>query len=70
MLKYICGNCKYYDPDECYCQATCEFEMYEENSCDNWTDPEVPDEPTDEEKKENAGDIEAHRIMVEEGGEI
>jgi len=67
-MDYICGTCKYYDCDECYCMVTGEFEMYEQDTCDNWTDPEEV-ELTDDEKQENAGDIEAHRIMVE-GREI
>jgi hypothetical protein len=39
-----------------------EFEIYEEDTCEYWEDE---NEPTIDEQKENAGDIEAHRIMVE-----
>lgn len=62
---YICENCKYYDPDECYCMATGKREMYEEDTCDGWTDPEWPEEPTDKEKADIIGDRKAHEIMVE-----
>jgi len=61
---YVCGTCKYWDCDECYCQATGNHEMYEEDTCDGWTDPDEP-ELTEEEKRANAGCDEAHRIMVE-----
>ena len=36
--NYICGNCKYYDSDLCYCEARGEFELYEQDTCDGWTD--------------------------------
>ena len=65
---YICGTCKYYDSDLCYCEATGNHEMYEDDTCDGWTDPDEP-EPTEDEQRANAGCDEAHRIMVE-GREI
>ena len=34
--NYICGNCKYYDSDECYCEARGEFDLYEQDTCDSW----------------------------------
>jgi len=34
--RKICGTCKHYDSDTCYCTALGEGEMYEEDSCDNW----------------------------------
>ena len=36
--NYICGNCKYYDSDECYCEARGEFDLYEQDTCDSWED--------------------------------
>lgn len=66
--EYKCGNCKYYDRDECYCQATGKHEMYDEDYCDGWTDPDDV-ELTDEEKRGIKGDRKAHEIMVE-GREI
>ena len=65
---YTCRNCKYWDCDECYCQARGEFELYGDDTCDDWTDPDEV-EPTEDEKRANAGCDEAHRIMVE-GREI
>jgi len=41
-VKHICGFCKYYDSDLCYCQARGEHEIYEEDFCDNW-EGEEPD---------------------------
>ena len=32
------GNCKYYDSYECYCEARCEFDLCEQDTCDNWED--------------------------------
>ena len=49
MADYICGNCKYWDRDECYCRATGNHEIYEQDTCDGWTDPDEP-ELTDDEK--------------------
>jgi len=64
---YTCGFCKHYDPDECYCQARGEFEIYEEDGCDWWE--EDKDELTDDEKRDIIGDRKAHEIM-EQGREI
>ena len=55
---YTCGTCKYF--------GLCDLE--EDDVCSEWTDPAEP-EPTDDEKRANAGCDEAHRIMVE-GREI
>ena len=65
---YTCGTCRYYDSDLCYCEATGNHEMYEDDTCDGWTDPDEV-EQTEDEKRANAGCDEAHRIMVE-GREI
>ena len=65
--EYICGTCKYYDSDECYCEARGEFGLCEQDTCDGWTDDNEV-EPTEEEKADIVGDREAHRRMVE--GEI
>ena len=67
-MDYVCGTCKYWDCDECYCMATGNHKMYEQDTCDGWTDPEEV-EPTIEEQLLNAGDDEANRIMIE-GREI
>ena len=48
--NYICGNCKYYDSDECYCEARGEFDLCEQDTCDGWTD-DNEEELTEEEKK-------------------
>ena len=64
--KMICEFCVHYDCDNCYCQARGEFEIYEEDTCDNWT-PEV-ELLTEEEAKAIKGDYDAHIKMVE--GEI
>ena len=32
--KQICGTCKKYDPDICYCPI--HGEVYEEDTCDDW----------------------------------
>ena len=61
---YICGNCKYWDCDEDYCQATGEHERYEQDTCDGWTEDDFR-ELTDDEKRKIKGDMEAHRRMVE-----
>jgi len=68
MSDYICGTCKYYNGDLCYCEARGEFDLYEKDTCDGWTDDNEGG-LTDEEKAEIVGDREAHRIMVE-GREI
>ncbi|MDP2364407.1 MAG: hypothetical protein Q8M94_11650 [Ignavibacteria bacterium] len=66
MSDYICGNCKYYDSDICECSLHPEYEdMFEEDTCDDWTDDNEV-ELTEEEKQDIAGDIEAHRRMVED----
>ena len=36
--NYICGNCKYYDSDECYCEARGEFDLCEQDTCNDWED--------------------------------
>ena len=36
--NYICGNCKYYNSDSCYCEARDEFDLYEQDICDSWED--------------------------------
>ena len=36
--NYICGNCKYYDSDDGYCEARGEFDLYEQDTCDSWED--------------------------------
>ena len=60
MSDYICGTCKYYD----YCRMSMKIRPSKYDTCDDWTDPaEV--EPTEDEKRANAGCDEAHRIMVE-----
>ena len=65
---YICKNCKYdYTKDcEVYKNKGCWLNDYA--TCNGWTDPDEV-ELTDDEKSDIAGDIEAHRIMVE-GREI
>ena len=67
LKVYNCENCKHYDPDECYCMANGEHEVYPEDSCDNWES-----EPTEEELEAQAVDAaerENHRREVE-GDEI
>jgi len=32
----VCGLCKHYDSDMCYCSARGEHEMYEGDSCDGY----------------------------------
>lgn len=39
--RKICGTCKNYDPDLCYCPLW--GEKYEEDTCDDWTDEEDED---------------------------
>ena len=72
---YICGTCKWFaarvigDVERYYCGESKEEEPCDPRAtCDDWTDPEVV-EPTEDEKRANAGCDEAHRIMVE-GREI
>ena len=38
--KHICGFCKHYCSDDCYCMAKGEFEIYEEDTCDGWEEDE------------------------------
>ena len=68
MSDYICKTCKWWDCDECYCRATGNHEMYEQDTCEGWTDP-AEIELTEQEQADIKGDMEAHRIMVE-GREI
>ena len=56
---YTCGTCKYW---EYWCRTA------EDDTCDDWTDPDEA-EPTDDERRANAGCDECHRIRVE-GREI
>ena len=65
---YICGLCRHYDSDNCYCMATGKYEIYEEDTCDGWEDDNEV-ELTKEEKDDIVGDMKAHRRMVE-GDEI
>ena len=62
---YTCGFCRHYKPDECYCQARGEFEVYSLDSCDEWE--EDKDELTDDEKLMNKGDWEYHEMIEREG---
>ena len=52
---YVCGTCKH----GAYCADSEPI-----GTCDGWTDPDEV-EPTEDEKRANAGCDEAHRIMVE-----
>jgi len=63
---YTCGTCKYWNCDECYCMARGEYEMYELDTCDGWTDDNGV-ELTDEEKLDIIGDRKAHERMETEG---
>ena len=65
---YTCGTCKHWDCDEDYCMASGNHEMYEQDTCKDWTDPDEPD-LTEQEQADIRGDRRAHEIMVE-GGEI
>ena len=66
---YICGTCKYKYTKDCFLFHGHWFTgSHDYATCDGWTDPEVV-EPTEDEKRANAGCDEAHRIMVE-GREI
>jgi len=60
---YTCKTCKYWDDDGCFCMHN-GMNAWSEDTCDNWTDPDEV-EPTEDEKRANAGCDEAHRIMVE-----
>jgi len=53
-----CGFCTEYDPDNCYCMARGEFEIYPEDSCDGFTSEVEP--LTKEEKAEILGDRKYH----------
>jgi len=63
-MKCNCGNCRHYNPDESYCMANGEHEVYPLDSCDNWED-EVG--LTKEEEDEIIGDLKAHERMEREG---
>ena len=65
---YVCGTCKFYNSDLCYCEVTGEFDLYEQDTCDGWTDDNEV-ELTKKEMADIAGDKEAHCRMVE-GDEI
>ena len=66
MSDYICGTCKYYNGDLCYCEARGEFDLYEKDTCGGWTDDNEGG-LTDEEKAEIVGDKRAHERMETEG---
>lgn len=34
--NHICGFCKHYDSDNCYCMASGMHEIYEEDTCEYW----------------------------------
>lgn len=57
-----CENCKHFNYVEENCWLARDLYLYDEDNCP-YCEYEV--EQTDEEKQMNAGDIEAHRIMVE-----
>jgi len=62
---YTCGTCWYYNGETWCCDLHLECgEVHEDDTCDDWTDPDEV-EPTEDEKRANAGCDEAHRIMVE-----
>ena len=63
--KRICGDCRHYNPDECYCMARGDYDIYEEDTCDGWEDET---ELTKEEEDEIIGDREYHEKA--ERGEI
>ena len=63
---YICGTCKYYNGDLCYCEVRSEFDLYEQDTCEDWTDDNEV-ELTDDEKDDIRGDRKAHEIMETEG---
>ena len=65
---YTCGTCKYDYTKDCEVYKNKGYWLNDYATCDGWTDPEVV-EPTEDEKRANAGCDEAHRIMVE-GREI
>ena len=65
---YTCGTCKHYNHKEDNCWLARDmFFTAVEHCCIYWEEEEV--ELTEDEKREIAGDIEAHRRMVE-GDEI
>ena len=59
-IEAICENCKHYDPDNDYCMASGEHEIYSDDTCDYWED-----KVDREAQLDDAGDREAHRMMVE-----
>ena len=60
-----CGNCKNWDSDMLYCPLYPDEETFEEDTCDDGWEDDNEGGLTEKEEKEIAGDIEAHRIMVE-----
>ena len=59
-IKKICGFCDHYDSDNCYCMASGEYEIYEEDTCDNWCNKDwFEAQATDAAEREN------HRKEVE-----
>ena len=34
--RRVCGFCKHYDSDNCYCMLRGEFELYDGDVCDEW----------------------------------
>jgi len=60
-MDYICGTCKHYE--DCFNTSGGIDIISEDDTCEDWE--EDKDELTEDEKRINAGDIEAHRIMVE-----
>ena len=63
-----CENCRHYDPDECYCMAIGEHEVYPEDTCDNWEADNGFTEEELEAARTDAAERENHRKEVE--GEI
>ena len=61
--NYICGTCKHYDSYINYCplQGT----VYEEDTCDEWTDDNEPTKEESEAQKVDAAERENHRKEVE-----
>ena len=66
--EYICKTCKYNYTKDCFVYEHHGYWLNDYATCDGWTAPDKV-ELTEGEKADVAGDIEAHRIMVE-GGEI
>jgi hypothetical protein len=56
----ICGFCKHYDPDNCYCMASGRHEIYREDTCEYWeSDIDYEAQKIDAAEREN------HRKEVE-----